>query len=210
VTAHFARGSLRWLALASLFFAGTSMAIMTTASPVSAHAEIVSTSPVDNTQVATPAQISVTFSEQIVLQYSSLALFDGAGNAVPQDAAMLDASGTVLATTIPVSLAAGMYRAAWHNVSVDGHEGDGEFHFEVTNNEGEGTAATPEPTVQPNDVTSADPSAEMSIAETRSSVNSNDTGMMTVQIIGWSALAAGVVAGVIALVLVVVRRRRVG
>jgi hypothetical protein len=41
-------------------------------------------------------------------------------------------------------------------------------------------------------------------------VNSNDTGMMTVQIIGWSALAAGVVAGVIALVLVVVRRRRVG
>ncbi|CAB4887304.1 MAG: hypothetical protein F2808_00110 [Actinobacteria bacterium] len=208
MTAHFARGSLRWLALATLFFAGTSVATVATASAASAHAEIVSTSPVDNTQVATPAQISVTFSEQIVLQYSSLALFDGAGNTVPQDAATLDASGTVMAKTIPGSLAAGMYRAAWHNVSVDGHEGDGEFHFEVVDNLGSDNSetTTPEPSVISEPEMTIDARAYQSTAGD----GPPDSGLVPVQIIGWSALGAGVAAGIAAIVVVFVRRRRVG
>ena len=177
-------------------------------SAANAHAEVVSTSPVDNTQVATPTEISVTFSEEIVLEYSSLLLFDGAGTAMPQDAATLDASGTVLATAIPETLAPGMYRVVWHNVSVDGHESDGEFLFEVVDNLGPDNSetATPDPEVISEPETTIDARAYQSTA----GEGPTDSGLMTVQIVGWSALGAGVVAGVVALVLVFVRRRRVG
>ena len=177
-------------------------------SAANAHAEVVSTSPVDNTQVATPTEISVTFSEEIVLEYSSLLLFDGAGTAMPQDAATLDASGTVLATAIPETLAPGMYRVVWHNLSVDGHEEDGEFLFEVVNNLGPDNSetATPEPAVISEPEMTIDARAYQSTA----GEGPTDSGLMTVQIVGWSALGAGVVAGVVALVLVFVRRRRVG
>ena len=177
-------------------------------SAANAHAEVVSTSPVDNTQVATPTEISVTFSEEIVLEYSSLLLFDGAGTAMPQDAATLDASGTVLATAIPETLAPGMYRVVWHNVSVDGHESDGEFLFEVVDNLGPDNSetATPDPEVISEPETTIDARAYQSTAGN----GPTDSGVVTVQIIGWSALGAGVVAGVVALVLVFVRRRRVG
>jgi methionine-rich copper-binding protein CopC len=198
--------------LATLFFAGTSVATVATASAASAHAEIVSTSPVDNTQVATPAQISVTFSEQIVLQYSSLALFDGAGNTVPQDAATLDASGTVMATTIPGSLAAGMYRAAWHNVSVDGHEGDGEFFFEVIeSSSGDGTASGPaQESPEPSVISEPEMTIDARAYQSTAGDGPTDSGLVPVQIIGWSALGAGVAAGIAAIVVVFVRRRRVG
>ena len=177
-------------------------------SAANAHAEVVSTSPVDNTQVATPTEISVTFSEEIVLEYSSLLLFDGAGTAMPQDAATLDASGTVLATAIPETLAPGMYRVVWHNLSVDGHEEDGEFLFEVVDNLGPDNSetATPEPAVISEPEMAIDARAYQSTA----GEGPTDSGLMTVQIVGWSALGAGVVAGVVALVLVFVRRRRVG
>ena len=177
-------------------------------SAANAHAEVVSTSPVDNTQVATPTEISVTFSEEIVLEYSSLLLFDGAGTAMPQDAATLDASGTVLATAIPETLAPGMYRVVWHNLSVDGHEEDGEFLFEVVDNLGPDNSetATPEPAVISEPEMTIDARAYQSTA----GEGPTDSGLMTVQIVGWSALGAGVVAGVVALVLVFVRRRRVG
>ena len=177
-------------------------------SAANAHAEVVSTSPVDNTQVATPTEISATFSEEIVLEYSSLLLFDGAGTAMPQDAATLDASGTVLATAIPETLAPGMYRVVWHNLSVDGHEEDGEFLFEVVDNLGPDNSetATPEPAVISEPEMTIDARAYQSTA----GEGPTDSGLMTVQIVGWSALGAGVVAGVVALVLVFVRRRRVG
>jgi methionine-rich copper-binding protein CopC len=177
-------------------------------SAANAHAEGVTTSPVNNTQVATPALISVTFTEELVLEYSSIALFDGAGNPVRQEPATLDASGTVLSSAIPESLAAGTYRVAWHNLSVDGHETDGEFSFEVLANPG--GDATAEPTTDPAGEVPVDPEAEALIAVTRAGDSSQDPGALTVQIIGWSALGAGVLAGIAGLVFVFVRRRRVG
>jgi methionine-rich copper-binding protein CopC len=179
-------------------------------SAANAHAEGVTTSPVNNTQVATPALISVTFTEELVLEYSSIALFDGAGNPVRQEPATLDASGTVLSSAIPESLAAGTYRVAWHNLSVDGHELDGAFFFEVTATPGEDPATPAEPSTQPSEELPVDPEAEALIAVTRAGDSSQDPGALTVQIIGWSALGAGVLAGIAGLVFVFVRRRRVG
>jgi methionine-rich copper-binding protein CopC len=184
--------------------------VTTGVSAANAHADEVSTSPVADTQVATPALISVTFTEELVLEYSSISLFDGAGNPVRQDPATLDASGMVLSSTIPETLAPGMYRVVWHNLSVDGHEGDGEFLFEVVDNLGGDGASTAEPTAEPSTALPVDPEAEALIAVSRAGALPEDSGVVTVQIIGWSALGAGVAAGVAGLVVVFVRRRRVG
>ena len=124
-------------------------------SAANAHAEVVSTSPVDNTQVVSPAQISVTFTEELVLEYSYISLFDGAGNPVPQEPATVDASGRVMSSGIPQTLAAGMYRAAWHALSVDGHETDGAFFFEVTSGTGGDGSAPSEPIAEPTAATFA-------------------------------------------------------
>jgi len=185
-----------------VFLAGTSAAY--------AHAEEVSSSPAADTQVASPDLISVTFSEELVLEYSSISLVDGAGKPAPQDPATLDASGMVLSSTIPETLAPGIYGVVWHNVSVDGHDSDGEFRFEVVDNLGGGGASTAEPTAAPSTELPVDPTAEPLVAISRIGASPEDSGVVTVQIIGWSALGAGVVAGVAGLVVVFVRRRRVG
>ena len=202
------RRVMRAISLSAVLLVTSVTAVLLGATAAHAHADVVSTVPVQDTQVAAPAEISVGFSEEIVLEYSSLLLFDGAGNAMPQDAATLDASGTVLATAIPETLAPGMYRVVWHNLSVDGHEEDGEFLFEVVDNLGPDNSetATPEPAVISEPEMTIDARAYQSTA----GEGPTDSGLMTVQIVGWSALGAGVVAGVVALVLVFVRRRRVG
>jgi methionine-rich copper-binding protein CopC len=175
-----------------------------------AHAEGVATSPVGNTQVASPALISVTFTEDLILEYSYISLFDGAGNPVPQEPATVDASGKELSSAIPQTLAAGIYRVVWHALSVDGHETDGDFSFEVTANTGGDGSATAEPIAEPTEELPVDPEAEALIAVTRAGDMPQDAGAMTAQIIGWSALGAGVVAGIVVAALVFVRRRRVG
>ncbi len=199
--------SLVWgavIALMAAFFVATG------ASAANAHAEVVSTSPVDNTQVTTPAVISVTFTQEIVLEFSYISLFDEAGTPVPQEPATLDASSRVMSSAISQSLAPGMYRVVWHNLGVDGHEVDGEFFFEVTATPGEDPATPAEPSTQPSEELPVDPDAEALIAVTRAGDGPSDAGLTTVQIVGWSALGAGVLAGIAAIVVVFVRRRRVG
>lgn len=199
--------SLVWGAVITLMAA---FFVATGASVANAHADVISTSPVDNTQVTTPSVISVTFTEELVLEYSYISLFDEAGNPVPQEPATLDASGRVMSSAIGQSLAPGMYRVAWHNLSVDGHELDGAFFFEVFENSG-GDAVTPaEPSTQPSEELPVDPEAEALIAVTRAGDGPTDAGLATVQIVGWSALGAGVAAGIAGVVVVFIRRRRVG
>jgi methionine-rich copper-binding protein CopC len=182
--------------------------VATGVSAAYAHAEPIATTPVIDSQVSSPAVISVTFSQEIVLEYSYISLFDGAGNPVPQDPATLDASGTVLSSAIPQTLDAGTFRVVWHNLGVDGHEVDGEFSFEVSANPG--GDATAEPIAEPTEELPVDPEAEELIAVSRAGDMSQDSGAMTAQIIGWSALGAGVVAAIVVGTLVFVRRRRVG
>jgi methionine-rich copper-binding protein CopC len=184
--------------------------VVTGAPVANAHAEGVASSPVDNTQVASPAQISVTFTENLILEYSYIALFDGAGNPVPQGPATVDASGRVLSSAIPETLAAGIYRVVWNALSVDGHETDGEFSFEVTANPGGDGSSPAEPIAEPTEELPVDPEAEALIAVTRAGDMPQDSGAMTAQIVGWSALGAGVVAAIVVAALVFVRRRRVG
>ena len=200
--------SVRSLVGAAVIALLATFSVATGASAAFAHAEGVVSSPVADSQVASPALISVTFTEELVAEYSYITLFDAAGNPVPLEPAVVDVSGTVLSSTVPETLAAGVYRAVWHNVSVDGHEEDGEFSFEVTANPG--GDATAEPIAEPTEELPVDPEAEKLIAVTSAGDMPQDAGAMTAQIIGWSALGAGVVAAIVVGTLVFVRRRRVG
>jgi methionine-rich copper-binding protein CopC len=204
------RRTIRSLVGSSVVALMAAVSVVTGVSAAHGHADVVSTSPVDNTQVASPAQISVTFTEELVLEYSYISLFDGADNPVPQEPATVDASGKVMLSAIPQALAAGMYRVTWHALSVDGHETDGVFFFEVTSGTGGDGSATAEPIAEPTQELPVDPDAEALIAVTRAGDMPQDSVAMTVQIVGWSALGAGVLAGIAWLVLVFVRRRRVG
>ena len=200
--------SVRSLVGAAVIALLATFSVATGASAAFAHAEGVVSSPVADSQVASPSLISVTFTEELVAEYSYITLFDAAGNPVPLEPAVVDVSGTVLSSTVPETLAAGVYRAVWHNVSVDGHEEDGEFSFEVTANPG--GDATAEPIAEPTEELPVDPEAEKLIAVTSAGDVPQDAGAMTAQIIGWSALGAGVVAAIVVGTLVFVRRRRVG
>ena len=200
--------SVRSLVGAAVIALLATFSVATGASAAFAHAEPVSTAPVADSQAASPALISVTFTEELVAEYCYITLFDAAGNPVPLEPAVVDVSGTVLSSAVPETLAAGVYRAVWHNVSVDGHEEDGEFSFEVTANPG--GDATAEPIAEPTEELPVDPEAEKLIAVTSSGDMPQDAGAMTAQIIGWSALGAGVVAAIVVGTLVFVRRRRVG
>jgi methionine-rich copper-binding protein CopC len=200
--------SIRSLVGAAVIALLATFSVATGASAAFAHAEGVVSSPVADSQAASPALISVTFTEELVAEYSYITLFDAAGNPVPLEPAVVDVSGTVLSSAVPETLAAGVYRAVWHNVSVDGHEEDGEFSFEVTANPG--GDATAEPIAEPTEELPVDPEAEKLIAVTSAGDMPQDAGAMTAQIIGWSALGAGVVAAIVVGTLVFVRRRRVG
>ena len=200
--------SVRSLVGAAVIALLATFSVATGASAAFAHAEGVVSSPVADSQVASPSLISVTFTEELVAEYCYITLFDAAGNPVPLEPAVVDVSGTVLSSAVPETLAAGVYRAVWHNVSVDGHESDGEFFFEVTATPG--GDATAEPIAEPTEELPVDPEAEKLIAVTSAGDMPQDAGAMTAQIIGWSALGAGVVAAIVVGTLVFVRRRRVG
>jgi len=100
----------------------------------------------------------------------------------------------------------------WHNVSVDGHEGDGEFFFEVIESRsGDGTASgPPQETPEPSVISEPEMTIDARAYQSTAGDGPTDSGLVPVQIIGWSALGAGVAAGIAAIVVVFVRRRRVG
>lgn len=203
---------IRSLVGAAVIALVATLSVATGVSAAYAHAEPVATSPVADSPVVSPALISVTFSEEIVLEYSYISLFDAAGNPVPQNPATVDASGTVLSSAVSQSLDAGIFRVVWHNVGVDGHEGDGEFSFEVIDDtSGEDNApAEPEATPEPAVISEPEMSIDPQIYQSKAGDGPTDSGLATVQIVGWSALGAGAVAGLVVAGLVFVRRRRVG
>ena len=201
----------------------TSIAGFLAASPAFAHAEVVLTSPEANTQVAAPPVIAVGLSEQIVLDYSTMALTDATGAAMAMDPTTLDPTGTSMEAAVPLKLCPGMYSVAWHALSVDGHETDGTFPFEVTDNlsegapvcdQGNGGGSSGGDTENPAEPVESVPATmtpepRVTILAIDAQASGEDPNAWIV-ITGWSALAAGVLAGIVGVVVVFVKRRRVG
>jgi len=112
-------------------FAPALLTLLLGVAPAFAHAHLVSETPAENTAVAAPTELSVKFSEGVVLKFTGVTLTGPAG-AVPLGGGSLDPKDdTVLLVPVPSSLPAGSYTVAWHALSSDGHKSSGSYSFTV-------------------------------------------------------------------------------
>jgi copper transport protein len=96
-----------------------------------AHATVVSTSPENNEVVPTsPAQVTVTYSEQVETAFGALRVFNGDGDRVDKGA-LQRPSGESVAVALNDDLPNGTYTVTWRVVSADTHPIQGAFVFHV-------------------------------------------------------------------------------
>lgn len=113
------------LVLAAVLALFGSILISTSAS---AHADLVSTSPADGSEVdIAPAQISLTFSEPVLETGTAIVLNQADGTEIPVGPVTIE--GSTISVTSPADLAAGEYKVTWRTAADDGHVLTGEFGF---------------------------------------------------------------------------------
>ncbi|SFK08878.1 copper resistance CopC family protein [Methylocapsa palsarum] len=77
-----------------------------------------------------PAQLQLSFTQDIVAAFSSVQIAAVGGGAVPAGKPTLSAPN-VLSVTLGHALRPGVYRVSWHVVSVDTHATSGSYQFTV-------------------------------------------------------------------------------
>ena len=165
------------------------------------HAELVETSPQDGAVLdETPAEVTATFSEPIVVESSAITLRTASGEAVAEGTAS-GREPEILRVAPPPTLAPGAYEVRWVAASDDGHIERGSFTF---------TIAAPSPSPSPSP--SASPSPSPSAAATPSAVASPSPSAAPVPPDSAAASAAGpIIAALVALAILglwLMRRRR--
>lgn len=118
------RKTIRLFALAgalALCFAGTA----------SAHAHLKASTPAAGSTVAAPAEIDLTFSEDVNLKFTGIKLTGADGKDVATGDAMLTDKDTTLMVPLTGPLGPGTYTVDWHALSKDGHKTSGTFAFTV-------------------------------------------------------------------------------
>lgn len=105
-------------------------AVIVSASPVSAHARLVSATPAGGSIVSAPGAVSLTFSERFAAPFSSVEVKDVQGRAVTlrQEASP---DGKTLSASFARPLAAGVYEVRWAIAATDGHRMTGSHSFTV-------------------------------------------------------------------------------
>ena len=102
-----------------------------------AHAELVESDPVDGGIIETPAELTATFSEELVVDGSNVIVRNQAGQEVARGA--VDDEPEAMVVELP-ALPAGDYVARWTARGDDGHVTRGEIRFSV-----EAAVAAPTP-----------------------------------------------------------------
>jgi methionine-rich copper-binding protein CopC len=197
------------LALAgALVLAGALTAFVAT--PASAHSELLASSPENGSTVSDVSEMSLTFGEEIVGEYTTLGFTNEAGEAVELDTPTMDPTNTVVtARIIAAPLVDGTYSLSYYIVSIDGHPIEGTISFVV--------AGSPAPApVEPTET--ANPEPEPTVTETpiavdgevRLLVTSNGASNpeMTWVWVGTGVAAVAVLGAVSAVLLIALRRRR--
>ncbi len=93
-----------------------------------AHAELKTSTPAANATVASPASLTLSFTESLTPKFSSATLTKADGSAV---AAKSTASGKTVTTTPAAALTPGVYRVMWAVVASDGHKSSDNYSFTV-------------------------------------------------------------------------------
>lgn len=98
-----------------------------------AHAHLQQQTPAaDSTVAASPASLTLSFSEGIETAFSAVTLTGPQQNAIATGKlARSDSNKAQLIVPLTQSLSAGEYTVDWHVVSVDGHKTKGQYHFTV-------------------------------------------------------------------------------
>ncbi|HEY5489039.1 MAG TPA: copper resistance CopC family protein, partial [Candidatus Limnocylindrales bacterium] len=123
---------IRWgrFALPAMFVAST---LLATAGPVLGHALLKSSEPAaGGSLAASPAAVTITFTEAPDLRLSTISVVDSTGSAIQTGLlAGSPTDPTTLSVTLP-ALVIGVYTVTWRTVSsVDGHLATGSFAFGV-------------------------------------------------------------------------------
>ena len=113
-------------AMLALFAAG----VVTTS--LEAHPTLKSASPAVDGTVAAPTEIKLSFSEGVILKFSSVELKDRAGKTLATGKLATDSKDhKQLIVPLQGPLAAGTYTINWNVVSVDTHRVNGSYSFKV-------------------------------------------------------------------------------
>jgi copper transport protein len=115
----------------------------------SAHAVLVSSTPVDGSRVNTePAQVRLTFDEPVGLIAADEQVISGAGARADTGRPRLAEGGTTIVLPLKPHLPHGTYSATWRVVSADTHVVSGSITFGLGVQPGAGVAAGPDHTGQ--------------------------------------------------------------
>ncbi|MFB7254089.1 copper resistance CopC/CopD family protein [Streptomyces nojiriensis] len=118
----------------ALVLAALLATLFTAASPATAHAALTASDPKDGAVVATaPAQVTLSFSEQVALGDDSIRVLDPQGKRVDTGELRDMCSGNTVryGTALHAGLPNGTYTVAWQAVSADSHPISGAFTFSI-------------------------------------------------------------------------------
>lgn len=115
-----------FLKVMSFAFAGIAMA-----TAAYAHAHLDRAVPaVGATVAASPEELQLTFTQNVVLAFSGVSLKSADGKPVPVGKTVVGPANT-LHVKIDGRLAPGKYTVNWHAVSVDTHHTEGNYQFSI-------------------------------------------------------------------------------
>ncbi|MET9606470.1 copper resistance protein CopC [Streptomyces sp. NPDC006512] len=118
----------------ALVLAALLATLFTAAGPATAHAALTASDPQDGAVVATaPAQVTLSFSEQVAMGDDSIRVMDPQGRRVDTGELRDMCSGSVIryGTALHTGLPDGTYTVAWQAVSADSHPISGAFTFSI-------------------------------------------------------------------------------
>lgn len=97
-----------------------------------AHVRLTAATPaVGSTVAAAPAEVAISFSEEIEPRFSMIEVDNAAGNRVDlKEVRVAPGDGKRLAVGVQ-PLKPGIYKVVWHATSVDTHKTEGAFSFTV-------------------------------------------------------------------------------
>lgn len=186
---------------------GVALATLTGSLSALAHTELLSSNPAADSSVAQVSDITLTFGDEVVPDYTTLTLTDATGATIGLDSPTVDATHTTVSAHIEAApLPAGAYSVAFYVVAIDGHPVEGIVNFVASGP----PAPSPAESTMP-----ATSSAEPLVTETPVAVAgearlftaSNSSPDVTWVWVG-TAIAAVVVVGVVSAVLLIALRRQ--
>ncbi len=105
-------------------------AVVVSASPVFAHARLVSATPTNGAVVSAPGAVSLTFSERFAAPFSSVEVKDVEGRALTLRQEV-SRDGKTLSGSFARPLTTGVYEVRWAIAAADGHRMSGSHSFTV-------------------------------------------------------------------------------